>query len=75
MWNAGRRGLTRRPASAILAVRHLKPGSILEFEEVWHQGSQTGEAVLPGDYHVTGALPTDAPEPLQTSSALLRIIP
>jgi hypothetical protein len=60
---------------AILAVRQLEPGATLEFEEVWPQVSNAGEAVPPGDYRVTGALPTDAPKPLQTSPALLRIVP
>lgn len=60
---------------AILAVRQLEPGASLEFEEVWRQVSNAGEAVPPGDYRVTGALPTDAPEPLQTSPVVLRIVP
>ena len=45
---------------AILAVRQLEPGASLEFEEVWRQVSNAGETVPPGDYRVTGALPTDA---------------
>jgi hypothetical protein len=53
----------------------LKPGASLEFEEVWRQVSNTGEAVPSGDYRITGALLTDAPEPLRTSPALLRIVP
>jgi hypothetical protein len=53
----------------------LKPGASLEFEEVWRQVSNTGETVPPGDYRVTGALLTDAPEPLQSSPALLTIAP
>ena len=61
--------------SAILAVRQLEPGASLEFEEVWRQVSNSGETVPPGNYRVTGALPTDAPEPLRTSPALLRIVP
>jgi Intracellular proteinase inhibitor len=69
------RRLEGEVVSAILAVRQLEPGASLEFEEAWGQVSSTGEAVSPGDYRVTGALPTDAPEPLQTSPALLRIVP
>jgi len=69
------RRLEGEVVSAILAVRQLAPGATLDFAEVWRQVSNTGEAVPPGDYRVTGALPTDAPEPLQTSSALLRIVP
>jgi hypothetical protein len=69
------RRLEGEVVSAILAVRQLEPSASLEFEEVWPQVSNTGEAVPPGDYRITGALPTDAPEPLQTSPALLRIVP
>jgi hypothetical protein len=61
--------------SAILAVRELEPGATLKFQEVWRQVSNTGEAVPPGDYRVTGTLPTDALEPLQTLPALLKIVP
>jgi len=69
------RRLEGEVVSAILAVRQLEPGASLEFEEVWRQVSNAGEAVPPGDYRVTGALPTDAPEPLVTSPALLSIVP
>ena len=69
------RRLEGEVVSAILAVRQLKPGASLEFEEVWRQVSNTGEAVPPGDYSVTGALPTDALEPFQTAPASLRIVP
>jgi hypothetical protein len=69
------RRLEGEVVSAILAVRQLEPGASLEFEEVWRQVSNAGEAVPPGDYRVTGAVPTDAPEPLETSAALLRIVP
>ncbi|MGH7751723.1 MAG: hypothetical protein ACREN5_02815, partial [Gemmatimonadales bacterium] len=68
------RRLEGQVVSAILAVRQLEPGTTLEFEDVWPQVSNSGEAVPPGDYRVTGALPTDAPEPLQTSPALLKIV-
>ena len=69
------RRLEGEVVSAILAVRRLEPGASLEFEEVWRQVSNTGDAVPPGDYRITGSLSTDAPEPLQTSPALLRIVP
>ncbi len=69
------RRLEGKVVTAILAVRQLEPGASLEFEEVWHQVSNAGETVPPGDYRVTGALPSDAPEPLQTLPVLLRIVP
>jgi uncharacterized protein (DUF58 family) len=69
------RRLEGEVVSAILAVRHVEPGASLEFAEVWRQVSNTGEDVPPGDYRVTGTLPTDAPKPLQSSAAVLRILP
>lgn len=69
------RRLEGQVVSAILAVRQLKPGGALEFEEVWGQISNDGKPVSPGEYSVTGALPTDAPTPLETSPASLRIVP
>jgi hypothetical protein len=69
------RRLEGEVVSAILAVRQLEPGASLEFEEVWRQVSNAGEAVPPGDYRVTGVLPGDASEAFQTSPALLRIVP
>ena len=69
------RRLEGEVVSAILGVRELAPGAVLEFDEVWAQTSNTGEPVPPGDYRVVGVLPTDGPEPLQTSPALLRIVP
>jgi hypothetical protein len=60
---------------AILQVRSLTPGEVLEFTETWSQRSNLGTSVGPGDYLVTGVLPTDPPAELRSQSAPLRILP
>jgi uncharacterized protein (DUF58 family) len=59
----------------VLRVETLSPGDSLRLEEVWPQRTQTGAPVQPGDYTVTGELPTDAPEPLRSPASPLRIDP
>jgi hypothetical protein len=68
------RRLEGQVVSAILAVQTLEPGATLEFQDLWRQVSNVGEPVPPGEYTVTGALPTDAPTPLRTPPSSLRII-
>jgi intracellular proteinase inhibitor BsuPI len=68
----------RRLAGAVitmvLQVRTLAPGETLEFRDTWKQTTKAGVPVRPGDYVVTGELPTDGPRPLVTPSAPLRIL-
>ncbi|HEX3233082.1 MAG TPA: BsuPI-related putative proteinase inhibitor [Gemmatimonadales bacterium] len=59
----------------VLRVETVPAGGSLLFEDVWHQETQAGAPVEPGDYTVTGELPTDQPEPLRTAPVLLRIDP
>jgi uncharacterized protein (DUF58 family) len=59
----------------VLRVETLPPGDSLRFEEVWPQRTQAGAPVEPGDYTVTGELPTDRPEPIRSAAAPLRIDP
>ncbi len=61
--------------SAILQVRTLAPGEVLEFSDTWSQQSNLGESVGPGEYLVTGVLPTDPPAELRTQSVPIRILP
>jgi hypothetical protein len=61
--------------SAILQVRELAPGEVIEFSDTWSQSTNDGESVPPGDYLVTGILPTDPPAELRTRTATLRILP
>ena len=59
----------------VLRVETVPPGDSLRFEETWPQRTQSGAPVQPGDYTVTGELPTDGPEPLRSAPAPLRIDP
>jgi Intracellular proteinase inhibitor len=61
--------------SAVLQVRSLAPGEVLEFSDTWLQQSNRGESVGPGEYLVTGVLPTDPPAELRTQPVPLRILP
>jgi hypothetical protein len=61
--------------SAVLQVRSLTPGEVLEFSDTWLQQSNRGESVGPGEYLVTGVLPTDPPAELRTQPVPLRILP
>jgi intracellular proteinase inhibitor BsuPI len=60
---------------AVLQVRSLAPGAVLEFHGSWPQRTNLGAAVGPGEYLVTGVLPTDPPAELRTHPAPLRILP
>ena len=55
--------------------RSLAPGAVLEFHDTWPQRTNLGAAVGPGDYLVTGVLPTDPPAELRTRPTRLRILP
>jgi uncharacterized protein (DUF58 family) len=59
----------------VLRVETVPPGDSLRFEEIWPQRTQSGAPAEPGDYTVTGELPTDGPEPLRSAAAPLRIDP
>jgi hypothetical protein len=45
---------------AILQIRTLAPGEVLELKDTWDQRSNAGGPVGPGTYSVTGLMPTDA---------------
>jgi intracellular proteinase inhibitor BsuPI len=59
----------------VLRVETVPPGDSMQLEDVWPQRTQAGAPVQPGDYTVTGELPTDGPEPLRSAAAPLRIDP
>jgi hypothetical protein len=61
--------------SAVLQVRTLAADEVLEFTDTWYQQSNLGESVVPGEYLVVGALPTDPPAKLRSEPGLLRILP
>src|SRR5580765_5459389 len=60
---------------AVLQVLSLTPGAVLEFHDSWPQRTSLGAAVEPGEYLVTGVLPTDPPAELRTRPSRLRILP
>ncbi|HEX2218738.1 MAG TPA: BsuPI-related putative proteinase inhibitor [Gemmatimonadales bacterium] len=57
---------------AILQIRVLGPGEVIELKDVWRQTDATGGQVAPGDYTVRGSVPTDG-KPLRTAAVALRI--
>ncbi|MGH7630262.1 MAG: BsuPI-related putative proteinase inhibitor [Gemmatimonadales bacterium] len=69
------RRLEGQTITAILGVRTLEPGQTLAFEDLWPQRDGAGRAVPPGLYEISGALPTDGPEPLMTPATRIRILP
>ena len=58
----------------VLQLRTLEPGETLLLEDVWQAYVAKGTHVAPGDYTVVGELLTDAPLPLRTSPAPLRLL-
>jgi hypothetical protein len=58
----------------ILQVKTLAPGETLELQDRWRQRTNAGSSVPPGDYTVTGVIPTDG-QPLRTAPVRLRITP
>ena len=59
---------------AIVQLRTLAPGEVLELRARWNGRTARG-APAPGDYVVRGLLLTDGPDPLATPAAPLRILP
>lgn len=54
------RRLEGESVPAILQLRMLAPGEMLELEDSWQQNDGRGRRVGPGEYSVTGVVPTDA---------------
>ena len=69
------RRLNHAVISAVLQVRELAPGEVVEFTGSWDQRQDDGQGVPAGEYRVTGILPTDPPAQLRSRPALLRILP
>jgi hypothetical protein len=66
------RRLEGESVPAILQIRMLAPGEVLELKETWRQKDGTGRPVGPGEYSVTGMVPTDA-APLRAGPVTLTI--
>jgi len=69
------RRLAGAAVQGILQIKTLAPGETLELKDMWRQRDASGKAVPPGTYNLQGVLPTDAPEPLRTPPAHLRVLP
>jgi Intracellular proteinase inhibitor len=61
--------------SAVLQVRELAAGAVMEFRDTWPQRTNLGQPFGPGEYFVTGVLPTDPPAELRTDPVRFRILP
>jgi hypothetical protein len=59
---------------AIIQLKVLRAGEVLELKDEWRQRGNRGEPVEPGRYAVRGAVLTDGPAPLETTSVSLRIL-
>jgi hypothetical protein len=59
---------------AIIQLKVLQPGEVLELKDEWRQRSNHGAPVGPGRYLVRAAVLTDGPAALETTSASLRIV-
>jgi hypothetical protein len=66
------RRLEGESVMAILQLRILAPGEVLELKDTWRQEDGAGRAVGPGDYSVTGVVPTDT-TPLRAGPVTLTI--
>ena len=58
---------------AIVQLKALSPGEVLELEHHWDQRGNHGEPVAPGAYMVRGAILTEGSPRLETAIASLRI--
>lgn len=54
------RRLEGEMSPAILQLRSLAPGEVLELKDTWDQRSSGGSPVGAGTYRVAGVMPTDA---------------
>jgi hypothetical protein len=66
------RRLEGESVTAILQLRMLAPGEVLELKDTWQQVDRAGRRVGPGEYAVSGEIPTDG-APLQAGPAPLTI--
>lgn len=67
--------LAGEPVQAILQLRTLAPGEVLELSHAWDQKSQRGSVVPPGRYSVRGSVLTDGTTTLESSVETLEIRP
>jgi hypothetical protein len=66
------RRLEGESVPAILQLRTLAPGEVLELKDAWEQEDRDGRRVGPGEYSVRGEVPTDG-APILMGPVLLTI--
>jgi hypothetical protein len=66
------RRLEGESVTAILQLRLLAPGEVLELKDAWQQVDRAGRRVGPGEYSVSGEIPTDG-APFRAGPAPLTI--
>jgi Intracellular proteinase inhibitor len=66
------RRLRGQSVPAILQLRMLAPGEVMELKDTWEQQDDAGRRVGPGEYSVSGEIPTDGP-PLRAGPGLITI--
>ena len=69
------RKLEGEVTQAILQLKTLGPGEVMELSHVWDQKSQRGQPVGPGRYTVRGSVLTDGQASLDSPPATLQITP
>lgn len=69
------RKLEGEVTQAILQVRTLAPGEVMELTHEWSQQSRRGEQVAPGRYTVRGSVLTDGQTTLDAAPVTLEITP
>lgn len=69
------RRLEGEVTQAILQLKTLAPGEVMELSHVWNQQSQRGQPVGPGRYTVRGSVLTDGQTTLDSPPATLEITP
>ena len=69
------RKLEGEVTQAILQLKTLAPGEVMELSHTWDQKSQRGSPVPPGSYTVRGSVLTDGRTTLEPPPAVLRITP
>jgi len=67
------RRLAHETVPAILALHRLRAGERLEWRDSWGLVDDQGDAVPPGDYLVTGRLPTEPGSHLASPPVRLRL--
>jgi hypothetical protein len=66
------RRLQGQSVPAILQLRMLAPGEAMELKDTWEQQDDAGRRVGPGEYRVSGEIPTDG-EPLRAGPVSLTV--